>query len=95
MNPIAQFTPVELDCFYEVLGRMTFNIAGASKLARHKRPMRTVRDYCDLNPDDDKITRAAKEYLKDLAKMGTDELAFKWRGEDAGGEVSKMLDEDV
>lgn len=91
MNPTTGFTSEEMGVFRSILGGLAFSIPGAAKLARHKRPMSTVRDYLDIQPKDDKITKAAKEYLKDLARMNTDELWGKWDGKD----MALVLDEGI
>lgn len=80
-HPLEGFSQKEYEQFLDRLGRLTFNIPMASMLARHRWPLNTVRDYVDIYPTDDKITKAAKQYLVDLVKMTTPELAQKWRND--------------
>ncbi len=80
-HPLEGFSQKEYDQFLDLLGRLTFNIPMASMLAGHRWPLNTVRDYVDTHPNDHKILKAAKQYLKDLVRMTTPELAQKWRND--------------
>ena len=78
-GPIADFTQDEFELFKNHIGRIVFNIPLASRMARHRWPDGTIRDYLDIYESDDKILKAAKLFVKDLFRLPTNHLACKWR----------------
>lgn len=80
-HPLEGFTQEEYQQFLMKVGILAFNMPVASIKAGHVNPLSTVRDYLDVPKSGDKILIAASQYLKDLLKMRTAELAQKWRND--------------
>lgn len=78
----AVFTTDELKEVAYRIGDLLMRLPLVALDAQHAYPTNTMLDYVDVN--DDKIDRAAKEYLKDFLQrpygMTTDELLLKWGG---------------
>jgi hypothetical protein len=78
----AAFTSAELAEIAYRIGDLLMRLPLVARDARHTYPTNTMLDYVDVS--EDKIDRAAKEYLKDFLQrphgMTTDELLLKWGG---------------
>lgn len=58
----------------EVVGAIMLKVAPVSKMANHKWPKSTMRDYIDPN------STGEAEFVRDLFVLTTDEIVEKWYG---------------
>lgn len=88
-TPIDDFTPEEFDQFRYLIGCYLFQSPVACLLARHAKPLNTLSDYFDVLPDLDKVTKAARQFTVEFARlhtcrgaqeMKTKEFAELWHG---------------
>lgn len=96
-HPLAVLSDQGFSVFIAKIGSIFFNAPAAAALARHKRPLNTVKDYLDISPGDDLALNLAKEYTKDILTLTTDLLARKWFGKSSKNlarEAAGLLDED-
>jgi len=88
-TPIDDFTPEEFDQFRYLIGCYLFQSPVACLLARHAKPLNTLSDYFDVPPDLDRVTKAARQFTVEFARlhtrrgreeMKTKEFAERWHG---------------
>lgn len=96
-NPLAVLSDVSFEVFLNKIGSIFFNAPAAAALARHKKPLNTIKDYLDSNPNDELALNLAKEYVQDVLSMDTEGLARKWYGKGAhelARDTANLLEEN-
>ena len=98
-TPIDDFSPEELETFYEAIGRTIFNSPTACLLARHAKPMSTLRDYLDEDPTLDRPRAMARSFLVEFARIATREdtqaLAVRWCGSSPAARAAASIAADM
>jgi len=84
-GPLAELPPCDFEEFIRELGGMVWATPGAAAFARHEGPLDTIKDYMDIEPEESKPRRIAKELWKDLCgrTLNVDQLCRKWYGKSA------------
>ncbi len=97
-HPLGVLSDQDFSVFIGKIGLIFLNAPAAAALARHKRPLNTMKDYLDISPGKDQAINLAKEYTKDILTLTTEQLALKWFGKsskDLAQETASLLDEDL